>query len=149
MINQNQTERHDSSKPREAISSGAETMRQGFHQIDSELLAGLWHGHFDLQMTGMVSNESVRLLTVKSGKVYRYSIQVSDLETFQTGMIVPLGRLRGLLDKVHAEVSAGLRHGYFEISVTCETVRDGRLNVLVKAGKSFRFLIDPSELVNY
>ena len=40
----------------------------------------------------------------------------------------------------------GLRHGFFDYSVSCETVQGGKRRLLVRAGKSHSFTIRPDEL---
>ena len=40
----------------------------------------------------------------------------------------------------------GLRHGFFECSVTCEIVSSGKRQLVIRSGKSHRFLIPRDEL---
>jgi hypothetical protein len=42
----------------------------------------------------------------------------------------------------------GLRHGFFDCSITCELVKGGNRRVVVKAGKSHQFTIKEEELQN-
>ncbi len=44
--------------------------------------------------------------------------------------------LNKALEKLTLEVQEGLRHGFFEYVVTCETVKDRKRRLLIKAGKS-------------
>ncbi len=68
--------------------------------------------------------------------------------TLQTDSTMP--RRRGELDKaidtLHAELRAGLRHGFFEYVVTCEIVKGRKRRVIIKAGRSHRFIIPEDEL---
>ena len=47
--------------------------------------------------------------------------------------------------RIVAEIDAGLRHGYFEYTLTCEVVSRGTRRVLLRAGKHYRFLIEADE----
>ena len=52
-----------------------------------------------------------------------------------------------MLQRLVAEVTDGLRHGYFELHVGCEIVGRDRRQVTLRAGKSHRFLIPHEECV--
>lgn len=43
-------------------------------------------------------------------------------------------------------VQDGLEHGFFEYSLHCETVKDGKRALVIDAGKLYRFTIPPDEL---
>ena len=43
-------------------------------------------------------------------------------------------------------VSDGLRHGFFDIGLTCEMVRDGKRVFTIHAGKMFRFTIPEDQV---
>jgi hypothetical protein len=45
------------------------------------------------------------------------------------------------LARIIAEIHAGLRHGYFEYTLTCEVLGQGRRRLVLHAGKSYQFLI--------
>ena len=45
------------------------------------------------------------------------------------------------LRRVVAEIHDGLRHGFFELTLTCEIVSDDRRRLTVRAGKSYQFVI--------
>jgi len=45
------------------------------------------------------------------------------------------------------EVTDGLRHGFFEFTVGCEIVGQERRQLVLHAGKSYRFLIPREECV--
>ena len=55
--------------------------------------------------------------------------------------------LERLLQKLVAELTDGLRHGYFEFHVGCEIVGHDRRQVTFRAGKSHRFLIPCEECI--
>ena len=44
------------------------------------------------------------------------------------------------------EVHEGLAHGFFDFTVSCELVRDGKRRFTLKAGKSHRFTIPEAEI---
>ena len=54
-------------------------------------------------------------------------------------------RLSGALQRVLAEIHAGLQHGYFEYTLTCEVVTQGRRKLVLRAGKHYQFLIGAHE----
>jgi hypothetical protein len=54
--------------------------------------------------------------------------------------------LRQALQKLESEVREGLGHGFFELSVTCEVVKDGKRRLTIKSGKSYQFVIPAQEL---
>ena len=49
---------------------------------------------------------------------------------------------------VHLErvVVDGLRHGFFDYSITCEVRNGGRRQLVIRAGKSHKFTIPEDEL---
>ena len=49
------------------------------------------------------------------------------------------------LSRVLAEIYDGLRHGFFELTLTCEVVGQERRRLTVRAGKSHQFLIPQEE----
>jgi hypothetical protein len=50
------------------------------------------------------------------------------------------------LEYVRNQILDGLRHGFFECTITCEIVKDHKRRLLVKAGKSEQFTIPADEL---
>jgi len=50
------------------------------------------------------------------------------------------------LRKLESEVRDGLGHGFFEFSITCEVIKDGKRRLTIKAGKSYQFVIPEQEL---
>ncbi len=69
----------------------------------------------------------------------------------ETERAVPRDRVVGrprhtpAIQRVVAEIEAGLRHGYFDYSVTCEVVGHGRRRLVLRAGKSYQFVIPAEE----
>lgn len=55
-------------------------------------------------------------------------------------------QLRAALDRLADEVKDGLRHGFFEIHVTCETGSGAKRHMVIQAGKSHKFTIPVSEI---
>ncbi len=51
------------------------------------------------------------------------------------------------LDRVLAEIHDGLRHGYFEFTLTCEVVGREQRQLTLRAGKSHQFVIPKDECV--
>mgnify|MGYP002063146448 CR=1 FL=1 len=49
-------------------------------------------------------------------------------------------------DPAIVEVDDGLRHGYFDLAVTCETVNGKKRRLTIKAGKNHRFTIPEDEI---
>jgi hypothetical protein len=45
------------------------------------------------------------------------------------------------LQRIIAEIQDGLRHGYFEFTLTCEVVSQGRRRLTLRAGRNYQFLI--------
>jgi hypothetical protein len=49
------------------------------------------------------------------------------------------------LSRIVAEIDAGLQHGYFSYTVTCEVIGAGRRRVVLHAGKTYQFVIGGDE----
>jgi hypothetical protein len=45
------------------------------------------------------------------------------------------------LRRIVAEITAGLRHGYFDLRVTCEVIGQDRRRLVLHAGKTYRFVL--------
>ena len=61
--------------------------------------------------------------------------------------VAPYGQqLREVLDRIEGLVVDGLRHGFFDYSLVCEIGKDGRRQLLIRAGKSHKFTIPEDEL---
>jgi hypothetical protein len=56
-------------------------------------------------------------------------------------------RVSDAVDRVVAEIADGLRHGFFEVTITCEIVSGNRRRLIVKSGKSYQFSIAEDECV--
>jgi hypothetical protein len=50
------------------------------------------------------------------------------------------------LDHVRDQLLDGLRHGFFEFTITCEIVKDRKRRLIVRAGKSEQFTITAETL---
>jgi hypothetical protein len=55
-------------------------------------------------------------------------------------------QLRDALNCIEALVVGGLQHGFFEYSLTGEIGKDGRRQLVIRAGMSHKFTIPESEL---
>ena len=51
------------------------------------------------------------------------------------------------LGRVVAEIHDGLRHGFFEFTLTCEVVGQERRRLTLRAGKNHQFVIPKEECV--
>ena len=49
------------------------------------------------------------------------------------------------LSRIWAEVHAGLRHGYFSFTLTCDVISHGRRRLVLHAGKNHQFVIPAEE----
>ena len=47
--------------------------------------------------------------------------------------------------RVVEEIEAGLRHGYFDFSLSCEVIGQGRRRLHLRAGKNYQFVIPGEE----
>jgi hypothetical protein len=56
------------------------------------------------------------------------------------------GRFREALDRIEGLLVDGLRHGFFDYSITCEVGKDCRRELVVRAGKNHRFIIPKDDL---
>lgn len=59
---------------------------------------------------------------------------------------VARGQVCEALDRLEGLVLDGLRHGFFDYSITCEIGNGGKRKLLIRAGKSHRFTIPEDEL---
>lgn len=57
-----------------------------------------------------------------------------------------ISALSRALDHVREQLVDGLRHGFFEFTITCELVKDRKRRLVVKTGKSEQFTIPADEL---
>jgi hypothetical protein len=51
------------------------------------------------------------------------------------------------LRRILAEIHDGLRHGYFEYTLSCEVIGQERRRVILKAGKTHQFVIPKEDCV--
>jgi hypothetical protein len=56
----------------------------------------------------------------------------------------PVGVRDQAFGRLLAEIREGLRHGYFEYTLTCELIGRGRRRLELRAGKHYQFVI-PAE----
>jgi hypothetical protein len=54
--------------------------------------------------------------------------------------------LRRALQQLQDIVLDGLEHGFFDLSVSGELIKDRKRQVIIKAGKSYQFVIREDEL---
>jgi hypothetical protein len=57
----------------------------------------------------------------------------------------PTAAIDRALSRVLAEIHDGLRHGFFEFTLTCEIVNQERRRFTLRAGKSHQFVIPKEE----
>ena len=55
--------------------------------------------------------------------------------------------LRKAIELLSNLVLEGVEHGHFDYSVTCETAKQGRRMLIVRAGKSHKFAIEEEDLI--
>jgi hypothetical protein len=55
------------------------------------------------------------------------------------------GPLGDFQSKLTEAVREGLEHGFFELHLTCEIVKDRKRQVLVHSGRMFKFIIPESD----
>lgn len=54
-------------------------------------------------------------------------------------------QFREALDRIRGLVVDGLKHGFFDYSIACETL-NGKVQLVIRAGKSHKFTIPKDEL---
>jgi hypothetical protein len=57
-------------------------------------------------------------------------------------------QFREALDCIEGLFVDGLRHGFFDYSITCEIGKDRRRELVIRAGKSHKFTIPEDELLS-
>ena len=55
-------------------------------------------------------------------------------------------QVREALDRLRDLVVDGLRHGFFDYSITCKIGSGGKRRLVIRAGKSHKFTIPEDEL---
>jgi hypothetical protein len=61
-------------------------------------------------------------------------------------MITGQNQLETAIEKVVAELRGGLRHGFFEYRLIGEIVSGGKRQLVLEAGKKYKFTIPEEEL---
>lgn len=56
------------------------------------------------------------------------------------------GQVREAFDRLEGLVLDGLKHGFFDYSITCEIASGGKRKLVIRAGKSHKFTIPEDEL---
>ncbi len=56
------------------------------------------------------------------------------------------GQLREALDRLRGLVVDGLKHGFFDYSISCEVGNKGKRQLVIRAGKSHKFTIPEDDL---
>ena len=55
-------------------------------------------------------------------------------------------QVREALDRLEGLVVDGLKHGFFDFSITCEVANGGKRQLVIRAGKSHKFTIPENEV---
>ena len=56
------------------------------------------------------------------------------------------GQVREVLARLGSLLVEGLKHGFFDYSITCEIGNGGRRHLVIRAGKSHKFTIPEDDL---
>ena len=56
------------------------------------------------------------------------------------------GQVREALDRLEGLVVDGLKHGFFDYSITCEVGNGGKRQLVIREGKSHKFTIPENEV---
>ncbi len=56
------------------------------------------------------------------------------------------GQMREALDRLRDLIVDGLKHGFFDYSISCEVRNKGKRQLVIRAGKSHKFTIPEDEL---
>ena len=56
------------------------------------------------------------------------------------------GQLREALDRLRGLVVDGLKHGFFDYTISCEVGNKGKRQLVIRAGKSHKFTIPEDDL---
>jgi hypothetical protein len=59
---------------------------------------------------------------------------------------IAYGQVREALESLEGLVVEGLKHGFFDYSITCEVGNGGKRHLVIRAGKSHKFTISADEL---
>jgi hypothetical protein len=55
-------------------------------------------------------------------------------------------QLRDMFKCLHEIIVDGLQHGFFDYSITCEMTGKRKRHLVIKAGKSYKFIISDEDL---
>ena len=56
------------------------------------------------------------------------------------------GQICEALDRLEGLVVDGLKHGFFDYSIACEIAKGGKRELMIRAGKSYKFTIAEDEM---
>ena len=56
------------------------------------------------------------------------------------------GQVREALDRLEGLIVEGLKHGFFDYSIACEVGNGGKRHLVIRAGKSHKFIIPAEEV---
>ena len=56
------------------------------------------------------------------------------------------GQMLEALDRIRSLVVDGLKHGFFDYSISCEVGNKGKRQLVIRAGKSHKFTIPEDDL---
>lgn len=56
------------------------------------------------------------------------------------------GQVRQALNRLEGLVVDGLKHGFFDYSIACEVTNGGKRQLVIRAGKSHKFIIPENEV---
>ena len=59
---------------------------------------------------------------------------------------VAQSELDAAVEKLLVEVREGVKHGFFDISISCEIMHGQKRRLTIKAGKNYRFIIPEEDL---
>ena len=71
---------------------------------------------------------------------------MADPQTNQPFQHTRSDQIREALDRLEGLVIDGLKHGFFDYSITCEVANGGKRQLVIRAGKSHKFTIPEHEL---
>lgn len=57
----------------------------------------------------------------------------------------PQEGLQRAMEKLESEVRKGLAHGFFKLTLTCEVINGGKRRLIIRAEKSFQFIVSEEE----
>jgi hypothetical protein len=57
-----------------------------------------------------------------------------------------IGQVRRALDLLERFIIDGLKHGFFDCSISCEIANGGKRQLVIRAGKSHKFTIPEDEV---